>query len=904
MGWDRGVDLGWIDLRGAASDLFFSLILIHICLGVLCLFSGYGPRAFATLSALAWALINYGGFEHVLANDAAIDVSLLKYLGDSTFLQGSAMLARPISCLLMIGISSLLAWRASRNLNREMLRHRKSLWIATLMPLAVTAIVLWLWAPHLSASAWRQQHFLEQAPKRLERAKSVASAQDAPQSKDSIGPFVQLEFGRVQAALGRDLQGDRLVPIPQRKPNVLLIFVEGASGAYLPAIAEYHGIKETVKMPNLSERAVREGLWATQLVIPQRQTNRGEYAALCGDHPKLSSKQPKMSDFAIADSAFTEGRPCLPQVLKDQGYHTAYLQSAQLTFMMKDRFMARIGFDEVLGYADFPEAYERSGWGIDDRALYEQVLEKLEDYEQLDKPWFAAVLNTGTHHPYPVPKSWGSKYGKTKQSRAFAYTDDALHRLLDALKEKGIADHTLVVIISDEAQGLSNPRRTEVAQEIAKNWGPMVSFGPGITAERLDGVFVQSDTALSILDYLGLADRASHFVGRSWFRDFQGPREIPFANAHTGRQFWIDGNGNLLICVEGEAICEGHRLHSERLFSSGHTRRKIEESEIALLQAAVAATELGGAIHPLGPPVVHKPIELIDPDSRIIDLSEENRSNVVTSGQYLELEQHERLHVRWVYSLPAVEDGVEATEARIQLQIRRRIDEVFAQTAHDPLRSGEKISLDFTFSAEERLTDLDVYFTAELEEEGADPRLIVEHATAIVETSGTNEEPLKPGVEILDYRRIAAQGEQKLPWLELTPRSGDLPLHHCLQGPPELLEGRDCPEGRMIRGPRAMAPAGSVVGAHATLEAGHQSVQGHLEIVVRRLGSTRVMKGKPFQLAPGQKRDISVRHTLKRSSEKTAIRLVLHQPASGFRVSGYRMWIRPDEQAVRAGRQH
>ena len=895
MTWDRGVAVGWVDLRGAASDVFFALVLAWLCLGWLSLAPGFGSRIPVALTTMLWALVHYAGFEHVVANDEVINISLVAYLADPTFLQGSADPSRPLALLLMVGLSVLGVWRSSRVLGRGSV-HWASVW----MPWVILAGVLWFWSPSLAVSGWRQQSFLEQAPERLRRAKADTApiVDPSPPPDESSGDGNPEIEARVRAALSRDLQGHRLVPVPEGKPNVLLVFVEGASGAYLPAIAEFHGIRETVKMPKLSHRAVEQGLWATQLLIPQRQTNRGEYAVLCGDHPKLSSRQSKMSDLAIAAPSSTESRPCLPQVLKQEGYHTAYLQAAQLTFMMKDQFMAKIGFDEVLGYDDFPHAYERSGWGIDDRALYEQVLERLEAYEQQSRPWFAAVLNIGTHHPYPVPKSWGSKYGRTKRSSAFAYADDALHRLLKALEEKGMADHTLVVVISDESQGLTGFHRAEIAQEIAKNWGPMVSFGPGIEARRLDGVFVQSDAALSILDYLGLADRAPHFVGRSWFRDFQAPRHVPLANAHSGRQLWLGADGSLLICVEDRDDCEGFRLHPEKLFSAGHTRRDFENHEIDTLHAAVAASQISEFLGSLGP--IEAPIQLVGSNRRTIDLSEENRSRVVANGQYLELKKGSRLHVRLAYSMPEVDRAADASEARIRMRIRRRISEPFAETVHDPLRSGEKVVLDFTFAAEEGITDLDVYLTAELEEQGTDPRLIIEHATATLELPEPGEPDPQPGIEILEYRRISADGSSEdLPWLELTPRSGSLPLHACMSGPPENLRGRGCPKGRMIRGPRSMAPGGSTVGARAILEAGGRPLRGHLEIAAHRLGSTRATKSEPFDIPPGQRREVSVTYTLKRDSKRTAIRLVLREPTEDFKVEDYRMWIRPDKESVR-----
>ena len=41
------------------------------------------------------------------------------------------------------------------------------------------------------------------------------------------------------------------------------------------------------------------------------------------------------------------GKRCLPAALAEAGYATVYLQAAPLTFMLKDKFMPRIGFERV-----------------------------------------------------------------------------------------------------------------------------------------------------------------------------------------------------------------------------------------------------------------------------------------------------------------------------------------------------------------------------------------------------------------------------------------------------------------------------------------------------------------------------------------------------------------------------
>src|SRR5690606_26296222 len=120
-------------------------------------------------------------------------------------------------------------------------------------------------------------------------------------------------------------------------------------------------------MPRLDALAAERGVSFTSFVAHRRQTHRGVYAVLCGDYPELTPTTSKATELAEAVT-----RTCLPAMLRDTGYHTVYLQPANLNFMMKNRFMPNAGFEELHGHEHFSEGHAVNGWGIDDLAFYEQ----------------------------------------------------------------------------------------------------------------------------------------------------------------------------------------------------------------------------------------------------------------------------------------------------------------------------------------------------------------------------------------------------------------------------------------------------------------------------------------------------------------------------------------------------
>ena len=118
---------------------------------------------------------------------------------------------------------------------------------------------------------------------------------------------------------------------------------EGVSGAYIePIVAANDWGPFGISMPELS-RIARENVVFTNFITQQRQTNRGEYALLCGELPRLFSAEAKMTELA-ARSDKLNGKRCLPAALAEAGYATIYLQSARTTFMLKDKFMPSARF--------------------------------------------------------------------------------------------------------------------------------------------------------------------------------------------------------------------------------------------------------------------------------------------------------------------------------------------------------------------------------------------------------------------------------------------------------------------------------------------------------------------------------------------------------------------------------
>lgn len=331
-----------------------------------------------------------------------------------------------------------------------------------------------------------------------------------------------------------DLSGQSLIDGPGKAKNVLIVAMEGMTGAYLSQAREQLGISgedPALLFPKLSEFS-KQGMVTPDFITHSHQTIRGLYSILCADMDKLSNGAPKAVELQNSPQRAAN---CLPSVLKNNGYSTHYLQGAGLAFMGKDRIMPMIGFQQTHGNEWFTKRHHLNfGWGVDDKTFFEGALSYIETLQrdarrEPEKPWMLTLLTVGTHQPYAAPDKMVEKYGSRKAA-SVAYLDESVTSFLQSLKRRGVLKDTLVIITSDESHG------SEIADWVS-SWGINIVFAPEGKKLPLvnSGQYALSDTSLSVLDYLGLDPQKT--AGRSLFRTYNVPREM--VSNTSGRLRWL-----------------------------------------------------------------------------------------------------------------------------------------------------------------------------------------------------------------------------------------------------------------------------------------------------------------------------------------------------------------------------
>ncbi|MFQ6103897.1 MAG: tetratricopeptide repeat protein [Candidatus Glassbacteria bacterium] len=188
-----------------------------------------------------------------------------------------------------------------------------------------------------------------------------------------------------------------------------------------------------------------------------------------------------------------EGVTTLAELLSEAGYRTAAFLAA---FVLDSRFGLDQGFklyhDSFLNLESKAQTFEYAE--RDAGRVTELAVDWLKDARS---PFFLWVHYFDPHHPYIPPQPYGDKYRDAPYLGEIAYTDHCVGTLLDALKETGLGDRTLIVLTSDHGESLGE--HLESSHGVFLYEGPMRV--PLIMT--LDGVL---PAGRRVDDYVSLAD--------------------------------------------------------------------------------------------------------------------------------------------------------------------------------------------------------------------------------------------------------------------------------------------------------------------------------------------------------------------------------------------------------------
>jgi hypothetical protein len=351
--------------------------------------------------------------------------------------------------------------------------------------------------------------------------------------------------------------------------------------------------------------------------------------------------------------------------------------------MFKDQFMDQAGYTRVLGDEYFATAYSRSHWGVDDRAYFEQVIAEIDALRSRDKPWFLTLLTVGTHHPYMVPTSFEGQARQGSYGWAVEYLDAAFDKFMGKLEQRGVFEDTLVVITSDESNGIKI-ETDDITRMLTQAWGLLSIRLPSGESLQIDEPFAQADLPISILDYLGYRERAQTFNGRSVFRHYEDSRPLFWGNTYLKMIAGTDPAGELVVCPESFTGCRHFAVIDGQIFARERVEIDGKGEELLRKVAEQSLSTDAGWISEFD--LVASPEVTLEPDREM---------HYIFGGQFLTAKKDTRIEVDLKFRFVG-----NAGEAIVRHDLVSRGDTPHFRRRPMRMSAGQSASLHYSYLTE------------------------------------------------------------------------------------------------------------------------------------------------------------------------------------------------------------
>ena len=208
-----------------------------------------------------------------------------------------------------------------------------------------------------------------------------------------------------------------------------------------------------------------------------------------------------------------------PSILKDYGYTSAVFHGNKGSFWNRNEVYKSFGFDHFYdaSYYDTSSSDDMAEYGLLDKPFYEQSKSLL---SSLPQPFYTKFITVGNHFPYTmnqdlvtIDKAQTGDSSVDNYFQTARYTDEAIEKAFNQLKEQGLYDNSMIVLYGDH-YGISHNHNKAMAEvmgeEITPQEGanlqrvPLFIHVPGMKGEANHTYGGQTDLLPTLLHLLGI----------------------------------------------------------------------------------------------------------------------------------------------------------------------------------------------------------------------------------------------------------------------------------------------------------------------------------------------------------------------------------------------------------------
>ena len=246
----------------------------------------------------------------------------------------------------------------------------------------------------------------------------------------------------------------------------------------------------------------------------------------------------------------------MAEKLGNAGYHTNVQHANTKSFWNRDIMYNAMGIEEFQDVDSFTvEEGQAVNWGMKDIPFMEQSVEHMAEMPQ---PFYSRLLTLTNHHPFYLDEEdkfideFDSNSGTlNRYFQTSRYLDEAVEKLFEDLKEKGLYENSVIVMYGDH-YGISENHNAAMEQYLGKEITPyetaqlqkvpffvhIPGYGEGHVDEEVGG---QVDMRPTILHMLGLETDQDIQFGDDLFSEeheefvvFRDGRFITDENVYAG----------------------------------------------------------------------------------------------------------------------------------------------------------------------------------------------------------------------------------------------------------------------------------------------------------------------------------------------------------------------------------
>lgn len=232
--------------------------------------------------------------------------------------------------------------------------------------------------------------------------------------------------------------------------------------------------------------------------------------------PTILSSIPAWMDEPFILSSYSSNQfSGLPQILRKQGYETAFFHGATNGSMRFDSYCKATGIDNYFGRTEYNnEKHFDGNWGIWDHHMLNWSIEKM---NQLKKPFFSMIFTLSSHHPFTIPDEYKTKVkqGPEPICATLSYVDLALRTFFRKAKKQTWFKNTIFVICADHTGPTSRPEKATLDLRYRI---PIAFYDPSgeLQPKKPNESFQQIDIYPTLLDLLNI--QANYYaIGNSFY---------------------------------------------------------------------------------------------------------------------------------------------------------------------------------------------------------------------------------------------------------------------------------------------------------------------------------------------------------------------------------------------------